>query len=33
MSKHKKKKCIVEYNPKLFKIIPNETILLDAPEK
>jgi hypothetical protein len=28
-----KKKVLLNENPKLFKIIPNEKILLDAPEK
>jgi hypothetical protein len=31
--KLKKKKVLLNENPKLFKIIPNKKILLDAPEK
>jgi hypothetical protein len=27
------KKVLLNENPKLFKIIPNEMILLDAPKK
>jgi hypothetical protein len=33
IDKTSKKKGIAEWKPKLFKIIPNEKILLDAPEK
>jgi hypothetical protein len=35
MTKHQKlkKKVLLNENPNLFKIIPNEKILLDEPEK
>jgi hypothetical protein len=35
MTKHQKlkKKVLLNGNPKLFKNIPHEKILLDAPEK